>query len=191
MVLFSLLYNAGDWQSAIYGSESFLMISDLMFGDVLGYSAGMGPIFPDDTTQPTLDLPFLSGSRWNFTGGPHGGWGKYTPWSAIDFAPSGQSGCIQADQLVSAAAEAAVVVRHLDKNSMPRPCASAKRWNSLRSLPVIIIRVRLRRAEILTVGGPTSTTSLEARHLWDPVQMGYSPAAGLRCWLMVATRLRS
>ena len=109
MYLFSLLYDAGDWQSAIYGAESFTTISDLMFGDVEGYSAGMGPIFPDGATQPALDLPFLPGTRWNFTGGPHGGWGKFTVWSAIDFAPSGQSGCVPAAQLVVAAAEGVVV----------------------------------------------------------------------------------
>jgi LasA protease len=109
MYLFSLLYNAGDWQSALFGPERFSTISDLMFGDVMGYSAGMGPIFPDGTTQPAIDLPFLPGGRWNYTGGPHGGWGKYTPWSAIDFAPSGQSGCIPAAQLVSAAGEGVVV----------------------------------------------------------------------------------
>jgi LasA protease len=109
MYLFSLLFDAGDWQAAIFGDERFSTISDLMFGDAVGYSAGMGPIFPDGTTQPVLDLPFLPGTRWNFTGGPHGGWGKFTPWSAIDFAPSGQSGCVQAEQVVLAAAEGVVV----------------------------------------------------------------------------------
>ena len=56
-----------------------------LFGDPFQYSAD--PIVPHGLTMPTLQLPFVSGQTWYFTGGPHGGWDAASGWSAIDFAP--------------------------------------------------------------------------------------------------------
>ena len=42
---------------------------------------------PVDLVQPQLTFPFPSGETWFFTGGPHGGWGNGSAWSAVDFAP--------------------------------------------------------------------------------------------------------
>lgn len=42
--------------------------------------------------QPVrLALPFTRGETWLFTGGPHGGWGSGSAWSALDFAPPDES----------------------------------------------------------------------------------------------------
>ncbi|MBK9122736.1 MAG: LysM peptidoglycan-binding domain-containing protein [Chloroflexi bacterium] len=38
-----------------------------------------------------LALPFARGETWLFTGGPHGGWGSGSAWSALDFAPPDES----------------------------------------------------------------------------------------------------
>jgi LysM repeat protein len=45
------------------------------------------PLIPGSLRQPPLTLPFAARQVWNFTGGPHTGWGKGEPYSAIDFAP--------------------------------------------------------------------------------------------------------
>jgi len=45
------------------------------------------PITPNNLQQPPLSLPFELGNVWFHTGGPHGGWGSGSAWSAIDFAP--------------------------------------------------------------------------------------------------------
>ncbi len=42
---------------------------------------------PQGLQQPDLAFPFAAGQTWFFTGGPHGGWGSGSAWSAIDFAP--------------------------------------------------------------------------------------------------------
>lgn len=42
---------------------------------------------PADLVQPEFILPFEPDQVWYFTGGPHGGWGSGSAWSAIDFAP--------------------------------------------------------------------------------------------------------
>lgn len=44
-------------------------------------------LLPADLVQPEFILPFEPDLVWYFTGGPHGGWGSGSAWSAIDFAP--------------------------------------------------------------------------------------------------------
>lgn len=55
------------------------------FGDP--FAGALDPLVPSSLEQPALTLPFPSGETWFFTGGPHGGWGSGSAWSAIDFAP--------------------------------------------------------------------------------------------------------
>ncbi len=55
-----------------------------LFGDPF---AGALQVMPADLLQPALTLPFPRGDVWRFTGGFHGGWGKGSAWSAVDFAP--------------------------------------------------------------------------------------------------------
>jgi LysM repeat protein len=62
-----------------------------------------------DLTQPALTLPFAPNQQWALTGGPHPGWGRALPWSALDFAPpTGETGCINSDRWVTAAAPGVV-----------------------------------------------------------------------------------
>lgn len=54
-------------------------------------------LIPGSLQQPELTLPFSEDQTWNYTGGPHTGWGTGAPFSALDFAPpSEKSGCMPA-----------------------------------------------------------------------------------------------
>jgi LasA protease len=55
------------------------------FGDP--FAGAIEPLVPAGITQPPMTFPFASGETWFFTGGPHGGWGAGSAWSAVDFAP--------------------------------------------------------------------------------------------------------
>jgi LasA protease len=60
--------------------------------------------------QPKLELPFLPGRVWGFTGGPHSAWGPDGALAAIDFAPpSSESGCVQSPEWVTAMAPGVIV----------------------------------------------------------------------------------
>lgn len=77
-----------------------------MFGDPWNNDV---PPIPGSLTQPKLLLPFGSGRVWNYTGGPHTGWGQGQPYSAIDFAPSGIAGCAESPDWVTAMADGKVI----------------------------------------------------------------------------------
>jgi LasA protease len=67
--------------------------------------------------QPELLLPFPASQTWNYTGGPHTGWGTGEPFAALDFAPpSEQSGCVPAkpENFVTAVADGLVVRSNKD-----------------------------------------------------------------------------
>lgn len=67
-------------------------------------------IFPGNTLQPELALPFQPNHIWHLSGGPHSGWGNALPMSALDFAPpAGQEGCIPSREWVAAPADGVVV----------------------------------------------------------------------------------
>jgi hypothetical protein len=84
---------------------SFAATFRRLFGDIPAALAGPpAPIPP----QPPLLLPWAEGERWYFTGGPHGGWGVATAWSAVDFAPPSPVGCRAAPEWVLAAAPGVV-----------------------------------------------------------------------------------
>lgn len=68
-------------------------------------------VMPANLQQPELALPFLPNRIWDFSGGPHPGWGDSLPWSALDFAPPAvEGGCAPSNEWVAAPA-AGVVVR--------------------------------------------------------------------------------
>lgn len=62
-----------------------------------------------DLTQPPLTLPFQSGERWYFTGGPHGGWGSGSAWASVDFAPPDDPAVVDSACYTSQFAARAVV----------------------------------------------------------------------------------
>lgn len=67
------------------------------------------PHLPGSLQQPSLKLPFEKGKTWNYTGGPHAGWGRGEPFAAVDFAPSGVSSCNTTEEWVTAMADGLVV----------------------------------------------------------------------------------
>ena len=77
----------------------------ILFGDPW---ENVTPHLPGSLQQPALRLPFESGKPWNYTGGPHTGWGKGEPYAAIDFAPTGVSECNATGEWVTAMADGIV-----------------------------------------------------------------------------------
>jgi LasA protease len=78
-----------------------------LFGDPW---ANIQANIPVNLHQPDLRLPFLPGQTWSFTGGPHTGYGRGEPLSAIDFAPGTQGGgCSFSSQMATAMADGVVV----------------------------------------------------------------------------------
>jgi murein DD-endopeptidase MepM/ murein hydrolase activator NlpD len=78
-------FNAyGIWSRDI-SADGFYHIYVSLFGDP--FVSALDPLVPAGIQQPPLTLPFDQGEVWYYTGGPHGGWGVGSAWSAIDFAP--------------------------------------------------------------------------------------------------------
>ena len=99
-----------DWQDAIYGSHGLLQVYREMFGDPWQMAASVGPLFPDDLAQPSLELPFAPGEYWSLTSGPHVAWRTGTPRGALDFAPiTGEPPCAVSAAWVTASASGRVV----------------------------------------------------------------------------------
>jgi murein DD-endopeptidase MepM/ murein hydrolase activator NlpD len=83
-----------------------------LFGDPFAAGDTGTSFIPVSLQQPPLALPFPDGETWNFTGGPHSGWGtaELQPWAAIDFAPPANvGGCVPSDRPVTAMADGLVV----------------------------------------------------------------------------------
>ena len=87
---FSRHLNYNDWQMAIDPDTGFPALYESMFGDPWERAK---PLFPPNLIQPTFTLPFEVGAPWNFTYGPHPAWEAESTLGALDFAPSGVSGC--------------------------------------------------------------------------------------------------
>jgi LasA protease len=111
LYLFSRLYNSTEFESALTGNDHFLLLYQDMFGDPWERAKEVEPVIPDGLVQPDLELPFLPGEAWSFTGGPHSSWGTGTPRGALDFAPvTGEPACAVSRAWVTASA-AGVVTR--------------------------------------------------------------------------------
>ncbi len=107
---FSKLYDYPDWLNVISPGGSFMKLYDDMFGDPAARSEAVGPLFPPGLNQPQLTLPFEVNKVWSLTGGPHPAWEAESAWAALDFAPAtNQSGCVESDAWVVAAAPGRVV----------------------------------------------------------------------------------
>lgn len=82
------------------------------FGDP--FQDAIEPLVPDNLQQPALQLPFEPNLIWRYTGGPHGGWGSGSAWSALDFAPpderpSGSGLCYTSTSWVTALIDGLIV----------------------------------------------------------------------------------
>ncbi|MRR28812.1 hypothetical protein EG834_00395, partial [bacterium] len=103
-------YNKADWVSALYGNESFPILMEKMYGNPFVRAASIEPLYSPELTQPKLELPFVPGRVWAFTGGPHSAWGPDGALAALDFAPpSSQSGCVENPEWVVAMAPGVIV----------------------------------------------------------------------------------
>ncbi len=108
--LFAQLYNRADWVSALYGNDSFTDLIRKMYGDPFVRADSIGPLYSPELTQPKLELPFVPGRVWAFTGGPHSAWGPDGALAALDFAPpSSKSGCVDNPEWVVAMAPGVIV----------------------------------------------------------------------------------
>jgi LasA protease len=88
-------------------SEGFIKTYQDLFGDPWEY---LHPLYEPGLEQPELILPFLPGSVWAFTGGPHGAWEREAAWAALDFAPSAmEPGCAPSEEWLVAAAAGLVL----------------------------------------------------------------------------------
>jgi LasA protease len=88
-------------------STGFIETYKELFGDPWEY---FHPLYEPGLKQPELILPFLPGSVWAFTGGPHGAWEREAAWAALDFAPSAvEPGCAPSEEWLVAAAPGLVL----------------------------------------------------------------------------------
>jgi hypothetical protein len=101
---FAQVHTSGEYDLAVSSIGLAQTYADL-FGDPW---AEAHAIIPGSLAQPELSLPFEPGSAWNFTGGPHTGWGKGEPYAAIDFAPSGVSECNATNEWIIAMASGVI-----------------------------------------------------------------------------------
>ena len=120
---FSQIYDSEEWIQALDDDTGFITTYEEMFGSPENRTQ-YEPLFSYNLIQPTLELPFLPQTVWNYTGGPHGAWEREGSLSAVDFAPSGFRGeCSNSYAYVTASApglvvraEDGVVVINLDYN---------------------------------------------------------------------------
>ena len=104
-VYFASVLPAAEYQHAV-NADGLAHTYRSLFGDPW---AVQGEHFPGNLEQPQLALPFEAGKLWTLTGGPHTGWGVGEPLAALDFAPSGVSGCASTSAWATAAADGVVV----------------------------------------------------------------------------------
>lgn len=110
LYLYSRLYNQPEWAGILYGPDGLMRMYEDMFGNPWIRAQTVEPLFPATLTQPPLELPFLSGRTWSYTGGPHSAWGPDGARAAIDLAPSTDThGCYEATDWVTASAPGLVV----------------------------------------------------------------------------------
>ncbi len=108
--MLSLGSSYANWEQAISPRGLYATYA-AYFGDPFANS--VEPLVPPAISQPAMALPFASGETWFFTGGPHGGWGSGSAWSAVDFAPpderpTGSAACYLSDYWVTATAPGTV-----------------------------------------------------------------------------------
>jgi hypothetical protein len=107
---FAQVYDSQQWLVAMDPETGFPAVYERMFGNPWARALTVEPLYPPDLSQPQIELPFLLGQVWSFTGGPHGAWEKDGSWSALDFAPASVvSGCYESDAWVAAPASGKIV----------------------------------------------------------------------------------
>lgn len=93
------------------GPSGFIATYRRLFGE----PTPIDPLVPPGLTQPPLRLPWKSGLKWYFTGGPHSPWGDYAEWGAIDLTPNDAAGAgcaVSGDWAIAAASGRVVRTEH-------------------------------------------------------------------------------
>ena len=99
--------NRPAWDQAV-GEAGFEATYRSLFGDPS--ARALDPLVPPDLTQLPLSLPFMPGSTWYLTGGPHGAWELGGAQAALDFAPGAvEGGCAESSAWVTAVAAGLVL----------------------------------------------------------------------------------
>lgn len=110
MHLFTYFANWDEWVDDLYGPRSFSFRYHNLYGDAWARSNSTAPLLPHDLAQPELELPFLPGTDWSLTAGPHNAWNAGTPLGALDFAPVlVEERCAVSSAWVTASAPGSVV----------------------------------------------------------------------------------
>ncbi len=92
---FSRIYSGNKYYAAI-GPDGLARVYQALFGNPWGHPV---TVLPGSLQQPAFRFPFPGGQAWTYTGGPHTGWGRGEPYSAVDFAPPAEhAGCVEAKQ---------------------------------------------------------------------------------------------
>ncbi len=108
--LFAQWYDPSEWAGTLYGANSMPSLMDEMFGNFFVRANSIEPLYSPELTQPKLELPFVPGRVWAFTGGPHSAWGPDGATAALDFAPpSSEPGCVDSLEWVTAMAPGVIV----------------------------------------------------------------------------------
>ena len=108
--LFALQENMREWGGDLYNKDGFAGTYEKMFGNPWIIAQSVEPLLPATLAQPQMELPFIPGQVWAFTGGPHGAWNHEGAWAALDFAPpSTESGCVKTNAWATAVATGLVV----------------------------------------------------------------------------------
>jgi hypothetical protein len=110
MHFFASIYPQTAWEARLFGTDSFLLFYQEMFGDPWSRAAEVEPYLTPATQQPPLTLPIPVGEGWSLTGVPHITWQTGTPRGALDFAPiTGEPPCAVSVRWAVAAAPGLVV----------------------------------------------------------------------------------
>lgn len=108
--MFSKKLNYSEWLDAINPETGFMALFTTMFGDPWIRAQELGPLFPNDLTQPDFSLPFEVGRKWSFTNGPHPAWEQQSTLAALDFAPPvNDPGCGDSDAWLIAVSAGLIV----------------------------------------------------------------------------------
>ena len=110
---FSRLYSSPLYDQMV-GPGGLAQAYTALFGDPW---TGIQPHLPGSLQQPALLLPFEGDTAWNYTGGPHTGWGKGEPFAAIDCAPTGVSDCNATGEWVTAMADGVIAAKSIENDA--------------------------------------------------------------------------
>ena len=111
---FSQLYSSPLFDQMV-GPGGLAETYSVLFGDPW---TNISPHIPGSLSQPAFLLPFERGKSWNYTGGPHTGWGKGEPYAAIDFAPNGVAECGLSSEWVTAMAPGVIARSEVDGTAL-------------------------------------------------------------------------